>query len=56
MATDTTSYEAVFPYFPEVWKNQAQLTNIVPIFPTFMDDVSAGSSSLSTRSRLKELT
>ena len=41
--TDTATHEAVFRYFPEVWDNQAQLANIVPIFPNFMNDVSAGS-------------
>ena len=40
--TDTTTHEAVFRYFPEVWQNSAQLANIVPIFPHFMNDVSAG--------------
>ncbi|HEX6972967.1 MAG TPA: alkaline phosphatase family protein, partial [Vicinamibacterales bacterium] len=40
--TDVTTHEAVFRYFPEVWQNQAQLSNIVPIFPNFMDDVEAG--------------
>jgi hypothetical protein len=33
----------VFRYFPEVWQNPAQLANIVPIFPNFMNDVAAGS-------------
>lgn len=41
--TDTTTHEAVFRYFPEVWQNSAQLANIVPIFPHFMNDVNAGS-------------
>ena len=41
--TDTTTHEAVFRYFPEVWQNSAQLANIVPVFPNFMNDVSAGS-------------
>jgi hypothetical protein len=40
--TDVTTHEAVFRYFPEVWQNQAQLANIVPIFPNFMNDVTAG--------------
>jgi hypothetical protein len=40
--TDLTTHEAVFRYFPEVWQNSAQLANIVPIFPNFMNDVSAG--------------
>jgi hypothetical protein len=40
--TDVTTHEAVFRYFPEVWQNPAQLANIVPIFPNFMDDVTAG--------------
>ncbi len=40
--TDGTTHEAVFRYFPEVWQNPAQLANIVPIFPNFMDDVIAG--------------
>lgn len=40
--TDLTTHEAVFRYFPEVWQNQAQLSNIVPIFPNFMNDVTAG--------------
>lgn len=40
--TDLTTHEAVFRYFPEVWQNSAQLANIVPIFPNFMDDVAAG--------------
>jgi hypothetical protein len=40
--TDLTTHEAVFRYFPEVWQNQAQLANIVPIFPNFMNDVRAG--------------
>jgi hypothetical protein len=40
--TDVTTHEAVFRYFPEVWQNPAQLANIVPIFPTFMNDVAAG--------------
>ena len=38
--TDVTTHEAVFRYFPEVWQNSAQLANIVPIFPNFMNDVS----------------
>ncbi len=41
--TDVTTHEAVFRYFPEVWQNPAQLANIVPIFPNFMNDVTAGS-------------
>jgi hypothetical protein len=41
--TDVTTHEAVFRYFPEVWQNPAQLANIVPIFPNFMNDVAAGS-------------
>src|SRR4051812_7595126 len=41
--TDVTTHEAVFRYFPEVWQNPAQLGKIVPIFPNFMNDVSAGS-------------
>lgn len=41
--TDTTTHEAVFRYFPEVWQNPAQLANIVPIFPNFMNDVASGS-------------
>ena len=41
--TDVTTHEAVFRYFPEVWQNPAQLANIVPIFPNFMRDVTAGS-------------
>src|SRR4051812_23912116 len=40
---DVTTHEAVFRYFPEVWQNPAQLANIVPIFPNFMDDVTGGS-------------
>jgi hypothetical protein len=39
--TDWTTHEAVFRYFPEVWQNPAQLAKIVPIFPNFMDDVTA---------------
>jgi regulation of enolase protein 1 (concanavalin A-like superfamily) len=39
---DVTTHEAVFRYFPEVWDNPAQLANIVPIFPDFMNDVKAG--------------
>ena len=41
--TDVTTHEAVFRYFPEVWDNPAQLAKIVPIFPDFMSDVTAGS-------------
>jgi phosphatidylinositol-3-phosphatase len=40
--TDLTTHEAVFRYFPEVWQNSTQLANIVPIFPNFMNDVTAG--------------
>jgi hypothetical protein len=40
--TDTTTHEAVFRYFPEVWQNPSQLANIVPIVPNFMNDVGAG--------------
>jgi acid phosphatase len=40
--TDLTTHEAVFRYFPEVWANPGQLANIVPIFPNFMNDVTAG--------------
>ena len=40
--TDVTTHEAVFRYFPEVWGNSAQLAKIVPIFPNFMNDVTAG--------------
>jgi len=39
---DVTTHEAVFRYFPEVWDNPAQLANIVPIVPDFMNDVAAG--------------
>lgn len=41
--TDLKTHEAVFRYFPEVWQNPAQLANIVPIFPNFMNDVTGGS-------------
>ena len=41
--TDVTTHEAVFRYFPEVWQNPTQLAKIVPIFPDFMRDVTAGS-------------
>jgi Phosphoesterase family len=41
--TDVTTHEAVFRYFPEVWNNTAQLSKIVPIFPDFMNDVTARS-------------
>lgn len=41
--TDVTTHEAVFRYFPEVWQNPTQLAKIVPIFPNFMHDVTAGS-------------
>ena len=41
--TDVTTHEAVFRYFPEVWQNPTQLAKIVPIFPNFMQDVTAGS-------------
>jgi acid phosphatase len=40
--TDLTTHEAVFRYFPQVWQNPTQLANIVPIFPNFMKDVTAG--------------
>ena len=40
--TDLTTHEAVFRYFPQVWQNPSQLANIVPIFPNFMNDVTAG--------------
>ena len=33
----------MFRYFPEIWQNPAQLANLVPIFPNFMNDVAAGS-------------
>ena len=49
--TDTATHEAVFRYFPEVWDNQAQLANIVPIFPNFMNDVSAGSLASKSAAR-----
>ena len=41
--TDLTTHEAVFRYFPEIWQNPAELAKIVPIFPDFMRDVTAGS-------------
>jgi regulation of enolase protein 1 (concanavalin A-like superfamily) len=40
---DVTTHEAVFRYFPEIWQNPAELAKIVPIFPDFMRDVTAGS-------------
>jgi hypothetical protein len=40
--TDVTTHEAVFRYFPEVWQNSSQLAKLVPIFPNFMNDVTAG--------------
>ena len=41
--SDLTTHEAVFRYFPEIWQNPAELAKIVPIFPDFMRDVTAGS-------------
>jgi regulation of enolase protein 1 (concanavalin A-like superfamily) len=41
--TDLTTHEAVFRYFPEIWQNPTELAKIVPIFPDFMNDVTAGS-------------
>ena len=40
--TDVTTHEAVFRYFPEIWENPTELAKIVPIFPDFMNDVTAG--------------
>ena len=40
---DTTTHEAVFRYFPEIWQNPTELAKIVPIFPDFMRDVTSGS-------------
>ncbi len=40
--TDLTTHEAVFRYFPDVWQNPTQMAKIVPIFPNFMNDVTAG--------------
>jgi regulation of enolase protein 1 (concanavalin A-like superfamily) len=40
--TDVTTHEAVFRYFPEIWENTTELAKIVPIFPDFMNDVTAG--------------
>jgi regulation of enolase protein 1 (concanavalin A-like superfamily) len=40
--TDVTTHEAVFRYFPEIWQNATELAKIVPIFPDFMNDVTAG--------------
>ena len=39
---DLTTHEAVFRYFPEIWQNPTELARIVPIFPDFMRDVTAG--------------